>query len=253
VNRGPGGGERSIFALFGPTHVTHKELLVPLARTPLLILLAFAAACSDKAPPPAKAVDSTPAKPEVVAAPTAPAVTDAPAPESFRVKFETSKGAFVVELTRGWSPRGVDRFNHLVQEGYFKDVRFFRVVPGFIAQFGMNGDPGVNDKWKDQTFADDPVTNSNTRGTVVFATRGANTRSNQLFINLVANPSLDLKGFTPIGKVVSGMNVVDLLFSGYGETPDQEQIGAQGNKYLLANFPKLDYIKSATVVPAGAK
>jgi peptidyl-prolyl cis-trans isomerase A (cyclophilin A) len=226
---------------------------VSFSRTSLLIVLGLVAACSEKSPPP-KAVDSTAAKPATAAPPPAPAVTDEHAPTTFRVRFETSKGPFVVELTRGWAPLGVDRFHHLVKEGYFQDVRFFRVIPGFIAQFGVHGDPAINAKWKDQLIADDPVTESNKRGTLVFATAGPNTRSNQLFINLVDNVQLNAGGFTPIGRVVEGMAVVDKIYGGYGDTPDQTRLGVEGNKYVLGTFPKLDYIKSVTILaPGGAK
>jgi len=176
------------------------------------------------------------------------AAVSATAPDSFRVEFQTSRGPFTVEVTRALSPHGADRFYQLVNSGYFTDVRFFRVVPGFVAQFGMNGDPKVNAEWVAKPIPDDSVKATNARGTLVFAKAGPNSRSNQLFINLVDNQRLDSMGFPPFGHVISGMSVVDSLYSGYGEQPDQSMIGAEGNKYLERAFPKLDYIKSATVV-----
>ena len=176
------------------------------------------------------------------------AVATAAAPDSFRVAFETSKGNFAVDVIRAWSPNGADRFHQLVSTGYFTDVAFFRVVPGFIAQFGMHGDPSVNERWEDRPIRDDPVRESNRRGTIVFATAGPNTRANQLFINFKDNAQLDGMGFSPIGRVVEGMGVVDSLFDGYGEAPVQARIARQGNRYLKQEFPLLDYVKSARVV-----
>ena len=170
-----------------------------------------------------------------------------PAPDSFRVAFETSRGNFAVDVIRAWSPRGADRFHELVDAGYFTDVAFFRVVPGFIAQFGMHGDPAVNRRWEDRPIRDDPARQANARGTIVFATAGPNTRANQLFINLRDNRSLDPQGFTPIGRVV------DSLFDGYGEAPVQSRIARQGNRYLKLEFPLLDYVKSARVVGPPAR
>jgi cyclophilin family peptidyl-prolyl cis-trans isomerase len=172
------------------------------------------------------------------------------APDTFRVRLETSKGNVVVEVVRNLSPLGADRFYELVQSGYFAEARFFRVMPGFIAQFGMHADPAVNARWENRMIADEPVQTTNARGTIVFAkTPLPNTRSNQFFINLADNPSLDDMGFSPFGRVVEGMAAVDAIFSGYGERPDQGSISAQGNAYLNAQFPKLDFIRSATVIP----
>ncbi len=174
------------------------------------------------------------------------------APDSFQVEFQTSRGPFTVAVTRALSPHGADRFYQLVSSGYFTDVRFFRVVPGFVAQFGMNGDPSVNAEWTAKTIPDDSVKETNARGTLVFAKAGPNSRANQLFINLADNARLDAMGFPPFGQVISGMSVVDSIYSGYGEAPDQNLIGTQGNKYLERMFPKLDYIKSATIVGGAA-
>ena len=178
----------------------------------------------------------------------APAATATPAPDSFRVTFETTRGNFVVNVIRAWSPRGADRFHDLVNAGYFTNIAFFRVLPGFVAQFGMHGDPAVNRQWEGRSIPDDPVVQSNERGTIVFATSGPNTRSNQVFINFSDNARLDGMGFSPFGRVVEGMSVVDSIHAGYGETPDQARIGAEGNAYLERRFPRLDYIKFARIV-----
>lgn len=180
---------------------------------------------------------------------SAPGASASTAPDSFRVAFVTSKGPFTIEVTRSLAPIGADRFYQLVTSGYFTDVRFFRVVPGFVAQFGMNGDPKVNAEWAAKTIPDDSVKATNARGTIVFAkTNAPNSRATQFFINLVDNGRLDATGFAPFGRVVDGMAVVDSLYSGYGDAPIQDQITAQGNAYLSSAFPKLDYIKSATIV-----
>jgi peptidyl-prolyl cis-trans isomerase A (cyclophilin A) len=183
------------------------------------------------------------------AAPDPSSATTA-APDSFRVAFETTRGNFVVDVFRDWSPRGVDRFHELVSSGYFSDVAFFRVLPGFVAQFGMHGDPDVSQRWMEKRIPDDPVVQSNKRGTIVFATAGPNTRGNQFFINFSDNTRLDQMGFSPFGRVVEGMSVVDSIYSGYGESPDQGRIAEEGNRYLKRNFPRLDYIKSARIVGA---
>ncbi|MDQ4080833.1 MAG: peptidylprolyl isomerase [Gemmatimonadota bacterium] len=178
----------------------------------------------------------------------AQAAATTPAPDSFRVAFETTRGNFAIDVYRAWSPRGADRFHDLVNTGYFTDIAFFRVIPGFVAQFGMHGDPGVNRQWENKSIPDDPVAQSNARGTIVFATSGPNTRSNQFFINYADNTRLDGMGFSPFGRVVEGMSVVDSIYAGYGETPDQTRIAAQGNAYLQQRYPRLDYIKSASLV-----
>jgi peptidyl-prolyl cis-trans isomerase A (cyclophilin A) len=208
-----------------------------------LALAVVVAACEKPAPPPA---DTTTAAPPPAPAPT-PTVT---APANFKVRLETSKGPIVIQLHRDWAPNGVDRFFQLVEEGYYDDVRFFRIVPGLIVQFGMHGDPATNARWSAQQIVDDPVKQSNARGTVTFATSGPNSRTTQLFINLGDNAGLDQQGFAPIGQVVEGMSVVDRLFSGYGEPPRDQQsnIATGGNAYLTTNYPKLDFIRTARVV-----
>lgn len=188
---------------------------------------------------------------------------DAPttqAPAVFRTRFETSKGVFVVETTRSWAPLGADRFYHLVRSGYFDNNRFFRVVTGFMVQFGVHGDPAVNKAWEPLNIADDSVSHSNERGTITFATKMVpNTRATQVFINLVNNHALDAMGFAPIGRVIQGMEVVDSLYAGYGESPpggfgpNQMRLMEEGNSYLERNFPKLDFVRTARILPDSAK
>jgi len=186
--------------------------------------------------------------------PTSAAMT-ATAPDSYRVRFETTAGDFVVEVRRALSPNGADRFYNLVRNGYYEGARFFRVIDGFMAQFGMHGDPRVTAAWRAAPIQDDPVAASNARGTVTFAMTGQpNSRTTQVFINYRDNSNLDAMGFAPFGEVVEGMDVVDQLHSGYGEGapngsgPSQAQIQAQGNEYLEAEFPQLDYVERATIV-----
>ena len=201
---------------------------------PLIVALA-AVGCTSEKPP---AADSQPAA-------HAP---PPPAPDSFRVTFETSKGPFVVQVNRAWAPRGADRFLELVKSNFFDEDRFFRVVPHFVAQFGLNDKPAINDQWDKKRISDDSVRHTNARGTLVFASEGPNSRSHQLYINLADNGRLDQLGFAPIGQVVTGMDVVDSLYSGYGDKPDQQLIQTLGNSYLARVFPKLDYIKTARVI-----
>ena len=186
--------------------------------------------------------------------PTSAAMT-ATAPDSYRARFETTKGTFVVQVQRSLSPHGADRFYNLVRGGFFDGVRFFRVIDGFMAQFGMHGDPQVNAAWRSVPIPDDGVAASNTRGMVTFAMTGQpNSRTTQVFINYRDNSNLDAMGFAPFGEVVEGMDVVDQLHSGYGEGapngrgPSQPQIQAEGNAYLERDFPELDHIERATIV-----
>jgi peptidyl-prolyl cis-trans isomerase A (cyclophilin A) len=177
-----------------------------------------------------------------------PATLTEKAPETFQAKFETTKGTFLIEVTRAWAPAGADRFYNLVKNGYYDNCRFFRVISGFMAQFGINGDPKLNTVWREARIKDDKVLQSNKRGYVSYAMAGPNTRTTQLFISFADNSGLDPQGFAPFGKVsAEGMKVVDALFSGYGESPDQGNVQMQGNTYLDKNFPKLDYIKSAVI------
>jgi peptidyl-prolyl cis-trans isomerase A (cyclophilin A) len=174
-------------------------------------------------------------------------------PGTYKVRFDTSKGAFVLEVNRSWAPLGADRFYTLVKSGFFDGARFFRVLPHFVVQFGIAADPAVSAKWRNANLQDDPVTQSNRRGTITFATGGPNTRTTQVFINLADNARLDGSGFAPFGVVTQGMEVVEELYSGYGEGapngggPAQPQAEAEGNAYLEREFPKLDYIKKATI------
>ncbi|GJG85702.1 hypothetical protein tb265_08830 [Gemmatimonadetes bacterium T265] len=178
------------------------------------------------------------------------------APDTFDVRFSTTRGPFVVRVVRAWAPRGADRLFYLTTNGFYDGTRFFRVLPRFVAQFGAPGDPRVNRVWESRTIADDPVHRANVRGFVSFATAGPNTRTTQLFVNLANNQRLDRLGFAPLGRVVLGMDNVDSLYAGYGEGapagrgPDQDRIAAEGNRYLAAAFPKLDAIDSARVVRA---
>lgn len=223
--------------------MTHK-------RTFYSALFATAAAlalagCSST-PPPAKETAET-AKPAEQAAPKAEAPKPAPAEEIFKVQFTTSKGPFVMEVHPTWAPIGAKRFKELVKDGYYDGARFFRVLPGFVAQFGLAASPAMTKKW-DKRIDDDPVLQTNREGSVTFATAGPNTRTTQLFINLHSNQMLDSQGFAPFAMVVEGMDVVQQLYSGYGEAPDQEQITGRGNAYLTPKFPKLDYIRKAVIM-----
>jgi peptidyl-prolyl cis-trans isomerase A (cyclophilin A) len=175
-------------------------------------------------------------------------------PDVYRVKFETSKGDLVVEVTKAWAPRGAGRFHELLRMHYFDESRFFRVLPGFIAQFGINKDFNVHATWRELVIADDPPKEKNLRGTLAFAQSGPNTRATEVFINLKDNPDLDEDRFVPFGKVVEGMEVVDSLYSGYGELgpkgkgPDAGRAENEANEYIVPRFPNLDYIKRARFV-----
>jgi cyclophilin family peptidyl-prolyl cis-trans isomerase len=182
-----------------------------------------------------------------------PAELNEQAPATFRANLDTSKGAIVITVHREWAPVGADRFYNLVKNGFYDDVRFFRVIPGFMAQFGIHGNPAVAAAWRPAQIKDDPVKQTNKRGYVTFATAGPNTRTTQLFINFGDNAGLDKQGFAPFGEVTTGMDVVDKIYSGYGEGaprgkgPDQGRTQSEGNAYLTKEFPRLDYIKSATI------
>lgn len=178
---------------------------------------------------------------------TADAATDTPpTADVFIVDVTTSKGVFAIEVNPSWAPNGAARFRELVDAGFYNDARFFRVVRGFVVQFGINGTPATNSMWSSRTIPDDPVVRSNTRGYVTFAQSSAlNSRTTQLFVNLGNNARLDTMRFAPFAVVISGMDVVDSLNAEYAEAPDQAQISAQGNAYLNANFPRLDHIVSA--------
>ena len=182
-----------------------------------------------------------------------PAALTDKAPATYKARFDTSKGAIVIEVRRDWAPNGADRFYNLVKNGFYDNTRFFRVISGFMVQFGINGDPGLSAKWRNATIKDDPVKQSNKRGTITFATSGPDSRTSQVFINFADNAGLDSQGFSPFGHVTTGMNVVDGFYSGYGEGaprgrgPDQGRIQSEGNAYLTKQFPNMDYVKKATV------
>lgn len=214
---------------------------------------------------------TTPAKPAPAATPGKTTTSAAPdpallhpaqltdhAPATFQVKFTTTRGNFVVTVTRAWAPLGADRFYNLVKHHFYNGASFFRVLKGFVAQFGISPYPAVTTAWKNTDIKDDPVTQSNKRGYVVFATSGPNTRTTQLFINLADNKSLDARGFAPFGQVTQGMGVVDSLYQGYGEGgtpgggPDQEQMEKQGKPYIDKGWPKLDTIKRANLITTTA-
>ncbi len=190
--------------------------------------------------------------PKIKAALKDPATLKEKAPTKFQAKFETSKGDFYVDVNRSWSPNGADRFYNLVKNGFFNNIRFFRVVPGFVVQFGIHGDPDLAMKWLQSNIPDDEkVVKGNMRGFMTFAKSGApNSRSTQIFINLRDNERLDSMGFSAFAQVTKGMDVVDKLYDGYGEqiTQLQVEIAQGGNAYLAKEWPKLDYIKQATIV-----
>jgi cyclophilin family peptidyl-prolyl cis-trans isomerase len=179
---------------------------------------------------------------------------NARAPEVFRVRFVTTQGDFIVEIHRDWAPIGADRFYNLAAHHFFDGQRFFRVRAGFIAQFGVPGDPRIAQAWRNAMLPDDPPRQPNVRGTIAYAFTTANTRATQLYINMVDSRQLDSQGFAPIGTVVSGMDIVDRFYSGYGETSGggmrlghQDQLFAEGNAWLVRQFPRLDWIRSARV------
>jgi len=237
-------------------------------RFRLLLLLPLVVLVAGSACGPREKASPSPSPTVAVATPT-PAPTPLPplldpeqatetAPDRFRVRFETTEGTFVVEVRRNWAPHGADRFYNLVKLGYYDGVTFFRVLEDFMAQFGIHGDPEVSRVWRYAQIPDDPVTQSNTRGMVTFATSGPDTRTTQIFINYKDNSNLDRMGFAPFGRVVEGLSVVDKLYSGYGEGaprgpgPDQGRAQAEGNDYFRRDFPRLDHIETARLVePAG--
>lgn len=204
-------------------------------------------------PAEAKPVEMAQAQPTPAAKPAEPAKpaegAKAADPNVFKVKCECSNGTFVVEVHKDWAPLGAARFEQLVKEGFYDEGRFFRVVPNFVVQFGLAANPQVSAKWRTQRLQDDPVKQTNAAGTLTFATAGPNTRTTQLFINLVNNARLDGMGFAPFGKVIEGMDVVKAITAKYGENPQQPMIEMQGNAYLTSQFPEMDYIKKATIVP----
>jgi len=182
-----------------------------------------------------------------------PAALREQAPPVYKAKFDTTKGAFVIEVHRDWAPNGADRFYNLVKNGFYDNVRFFRVISGFMVQFGIHGDPKISAPWREAQLRDDPVKQSNKRGYITYAMAGPNTRTSQVFINFGDNASLDGQGFSPFGRVVTGMEVVDKLNAEYGEGaprgrgPDQSRMQMEGNAYLTKDFGRLDYVMKATI------
>jgi len=175
------------------------------------------------------------------------------APATYKAKFDTSKGTFVIEVNRDWAPQGADRFFNLVKNGFYDNVRFFRVISGFMVQFGISGDPQLSSRWREARIHDDPVKQSNKRGFITYAMAGPNTRTSQVFINFDDNAALDRQGFAPFGRVISGMDVVDKLNAEYGEGaprgrgPDQGRVQTEGNAYLQRDFPRMDFVRKATI------
>ena len=209
------------------------------------------AATTAPAPAANLSASSSPANPEVLMEPSK--LTEK-APDQFKAKFETTKGSFVIAVTRDWAPNGADRFYNMVKAGFYKDIAFFRAIDGFMVQFGIHGDPKVAKAWRDAKINDDPVKQSNKPGMVTFATAGPNTRTTQIFINYGENSRLDGMGFSPFGQVVEGMDIVNSLYKGYGEGaprgrgPDQGRAQAEGNAYFKKDFPQMDYINSAAIL-----
>jgi len=224
-------------------------------KTLLISMLACGIALAQTSPAPKKAAPPAPKKAVPAAAPDLlnPSTLKARAPEVFKAKFTTTKGDVIIQVTRAWAPIGADRFYNLVRGGFFKDAAFFRTIPNFMTQFGLPARPDVAKAWEHANLIDDRVTQSNKRGMVTFAKTGLpNSRSTQIFINYSDNARLDTDGFAPFGQVIEGMDVVDKFFSGYGESPDQGRITAQGKAYLDKSFPNLDRILTAVVMPAAA-
>lgn len=226
-------------------------------------IISIAVAAQTPAPAPADKPAAAASAPAAKAASFDPALLQpatlrAKAPAEYNVKFVTTAGEFTVKVTRAWSPNGADRFYNLVQHHFYDGAAFFRVLSGFMAQFGISAYPEVSKVWETATIKDDPVTQSNHRGFLSFATAGPNTRTTQAFINFGNNEALDKSGFSPFGEVTDGMKVVDKLYNGYGEGapeghgPRQDLITTGGRAYLEKGFPKLDVIRSATVAPAAA-
>ena len=223
-------------------------------KTLFMSMLACGIALAQTPPAPKKAAPTAPKKAAPAAAPDLlkPGTLKARAPEVYKVKFATTKGDVIIQVNRVWAPIGSDRFYNLVKGGFYKDAAFFRIVPRFVAQFGIPARPDVAAAWDHAYLVVDRVTQSNKRGTLTFATAGPNTRTTQIFINYSDNTSLDAQGFAPFGTVIEGMDIVDKFFSGYGDAPDQGRITAQGKAYLDRSFPNLDRIVNAVVMPADA-
>ncbi|MBU6365358.1 MAG: peptidylprolyl isomerase [Gemmatimonadetes bacterium] len=218
-------------------------------RPAIVPLLALALACGDAPRRPATKA-APPARPAI----PGPAAESPRSPDRYRVVFTTSRGAFTVEVTRALAPRGADRFLELVQGGYYAGTRFYRVVPGFVAQWGIHGDPAVSARWREATIPDDPPRTGNVRGTIAFAASGPDTRATEVFVSTGDNRgALDRQRFAPFGTVVEGLDVVDRLNGEYGEEPNHAKIKRQGTAYLTRWFPALDSVVDARVVPPGGR
>lgn len=224
----------------------------------VLVLVGAGAMAQTKAPAPAPSAGVRQAAPAFPPALLKPESLTAKAPETFQVRFITTKGAFTVKVTRAWAPNGADRFFNLVRNRFYDGASFFRVVQGFVVQFGLSPHPEVSKAWREANIPDDPVVQSNKKGFLTYAMRGPNTRTTQLFINLTDNARLDAMGFAPFGEVTQGMEVVEQLYSGYGDGaprgngPAQNLIQEQGRAYLEKEFPLLDSIRSARILPPAA-
>jgi peptidyl-prolyl cis-trans isomerase A (cyclophilin A) len=237
--------------------IDFQRLAAGVWGTVLMTAIFAAAQTGTQSPPPAKRPASTqsthaPATTTYDHALLNPKTLTATAPAAFDVKFVTSQGDFTVHVTRDWAPRGADRFYNLVRHHFYDGAYFFRVMPGFMAQFGISAHPEVAKAWENAKIPDDRVTHHNTRGMISFATAGANTRTTQVFINYADNSGLDAQGFAPFGQVTDGMEVVDKLYSGYGGDLDQDKLTSGGKAYIEKTYPKMDYIKTASLVPTAA-
>jgi peptidyl-prolyl cis-trans isomerase A (cyclophilin A) len=256
-----------------PVTFARRKQMSPIRGTAVLASLCILACLGAQAQTPGKVPAKNPAAAQKAPAGKAPAAAKAPfdpallqpatlklkAPTEFEVKFVTTAGEFTMKVTRAWSPNGADRFYNLVRHHFYDGAAFFRVLPGFMAQFGMSAYPQVSRAWEQANIKDDSVTQHNHRGYVSFAMAGPNTRTTQIFINYGNNENLDQSGFSPFALVTDGMEVVDKLYSGYGEGapdghgPRQDLVGNQGHTYLEKNFPKLDIIRTASIVPPAPK
>jgi peptidyl-prolyl cis-trans isomerase A (cyclophilin A) len=242
-----------LFALIAAAELTvfacEQKVEQPARATATAAGPAPSSAKVEPAPPPSVANPAVPSPVPVNPLLLTPHTAKATAPARFKVKFSTTKGDFIVQVTRAWAPLGADRFYNLVKLGFYADIGFFRVVPDFVVQFGIHGNPEVAKAWKGAPIKDDKkAKQSNQKGTVTFAKSGPDTRTTQVFVNFKDNPKLDKMGFPPLGKVISGMEVVEAINKEYGEQPDQAMMLASGNSYLRDIFPRLDYVKSAELV-----
>jgi len=234
-------GLLSTWSLPAPRGATRVMRLCVVFLIPCL----WVAGCGADAPPP-------------LLDPTDPYWTE-PAPEDFQVRFETTAGVFVLRVVRAWSPNGADRFYNFARSGYLDGQRFTRVVPDFICQWGIHGTAEVAQAWRNAAFTDDPVVESNTRGRIAFAMTGPDTRTTQFYISLADNSRLDEQGFSPFGEVIDGMDVVDRIYSGYGEDAgggvrrgNQDPLFAGGNAYIDQQYPELDHVVDATIIHSTA-